>query len=727
MDGFTSKVLLHTTTPLQDMHEAKDMRKELWQTKKRQSTTPTKSFSPSLGRSLQRKPSCGSTLIESVESNRKLVALQPPLVQPKLIIGQSKDKYEQAADRLAERAMSMPQRRVQRACPSCDEDKTVQTAPLTTQITPFVQRQLEPEDEEEVGKVQTKHQNDMVQRQVETEDEESPSLQSKCDQCPKKHPLQRSSRIASHPIVPAIVHEVLRSPGQPLDEATRAFMEPRLGHDFRHVRMHQDRRAEDSARAVNARAYTVGSDIVFGAGQYMQGSSKGHQMIAHELAHVVQQSLIPATSVKFISQPGDPAEIEAVKAADAVVSGNAKGFDLYARPIAQLMRDEANLTPELGTAKTTSPVAKLSPRAEMLKELTDETILFNNAQVIIDWVIKKAQAKSAKGGTTDNGPLYLFNAAELLKEKGVVKRLKPVPKTEDDLSPTLALMRHYEAIRPPSYTSMEANKPEYLLPVDPKTKQPDLSIFSAAKKSIIQFTQKFRKRQERPSPLNPVVETSVLPLEMSAGSVSERKPEKQAEDDLAKLNQELDALDMSGANDDATLKKREDLKKKIESAKERLRIASGYHTFASEVTNLLERLRMVNTSWKAGTYVGHSWGEFSVDIFLSANLIEVKDADEFSGQYWDRKIVRKFFDDLNDAAEKDDPKTGKFAWRAIYNDKPLAKEINKKFGAGRVIHVVNHGPAPDHKLHIHLDLRPVKIHASDKSGYRMKAGRVELL
>ena len=450
-------------------------------------------------------------------------------------------------------------------------------------------------------------------------------------------------------------------------------------------------------------------------------------MIAHELAHVVQQSLIPAASAKLISRPGDPAEIEAVKAANAVVSCNAKGFDLRTRPTAQIMRDEANQTPELGTAKTTSPVAKISPRAEMLKELTDETTLFDNAQVIIDWVIKKAQAKSAKGGSEPNSPLFSFSAAELLKEKRVIKKLKPVPKTEDDLSPTLTLMRYYKAILRMIYTSQETNEPEYTMPVDPTTKQPNLSIFSAAKKNISQFTQKFRRRQERPSPLSPVVETSVLPLEMSAGSASERKPEKQAEDDLASLKRQLDDLEKNDANDDATIKKRDDLKTKIERAKDRLRIARGYHTFASDITNLLQRLRRINTSWKAGTYVGHSWGEFSVDIFLSANLIEVKEADEFSGQYWDRNIVRKFFDDLNDVAKENDPVTGIFAWRAIYNDKPLAKEINKKFGAGRVIHVVNHGPAPDHKLHIHLDLRPVEIHASEKGGYQMKAGRVEVL
>lgn len=90
--------------------------------------------------------------------------------------------------------------------------------------------------------------------------------------------------------VPPIVHEVLRSPGQPLDRSTRLFMEPRFGHDFSRVRVHTDARAAESARAVNALAYTVGRDVVFLAGQYAPGTAAGGRVLAHELTHVVQQS-----------------------------------------------------------------------------------------------------------------------------------------------------------------------------------------------------------------------------------------------------------------------------------------------------------------------------------------------------------------------------------------------------------------------------------------------------
>jgi hypothetical protein len=92
------------------------------------------------------------------------------------------------------------------------------------------------------------------------------------------------------------VHEVLRSPGQPLDANTRAFMEPRFGHDFSRVRVHSDASAAESARAVNALAYTVGQDIVFEAGRYAPGASEGRRLLAHELTHVVQQGNATSTS-----------------------------------------------------------------------------------------------------------------------------------------------------------------------------------------------------------------------------------------------------------------------------------------------------------------------------------------------------------------------------------------------------------------------------------------------
>ncbi|MEX5216019.1 MAG: DUF4157 domain-containing protein [Nitrospiraceae bacterium] len=88
---------------------------------------------------------------------------------------------------------------------------------------------------------------------------------------------------------PPIVHDVLNSSGQPLDEATRAFFEPRFGHDFGNVRVHADASAAESARVVNAQAYTVGRNMVFGAGRYVPTTEAGQRLLAHELTHVFQQ------------------------------------------------------------------------------------------------------------------------------------------------------------------------------------------------------------------------------------------------------------------------------------------------------------------------------------------------------------------------------------------------------------------------------------------------------
>src|SRR5216683_2038528 len=159
-------------------------------------------------------------------------------VQPKLAIGVPGEAFEQEADRIADQVMSMPNPQVhgspallgvQRKCAACEE--------------------------EEKSKLQTK----------------------------------RDQSHAGAATAPPIVHEALRSPGQPLDDSTRAFMEPHFGRDFRTVRVHTDARAADSARAVNALAYTVGRDVVFGGGQYRPRSRAGARLLAHELTHVTQQ------------------------------------------------------------------------------------------------------------------------------------------------------------------------------------------------------------------------------------------------------------------------------------------------------------------------------------------------------------------------------------------------------------------------------------------------------
>jgi Domain of unknown function (DUF4157) len=124
--------------------------------------------------------------------------------------------------------------------------------------------------------------------------------------------------------MPSIVREVLSTPGQPLDPSTRAYFEPRFAYDFSRVRVHTDEPAAKSAQAVQASAYTVGRDIVFGAGKYMPETNEGRRLLAHEIVHTLQQGIVAGSTTARqleVSQPGDAAEQEAARIAASVTSG----------------------------------------------------------------------------------------------------------------------------------------------------------------------------------------------------------------------------------------------------------------------------------------------------------------------------------------------------------------------------------------------------------------------
>jgi hypothetical protein len=125
---------------------------------------------------------------------------------------------------------------------------------------------------------------------------------------------------------PSLVKDVVGSGGgTPLDNGTRGFMESRLGADFSDVRVHTDARASESARSVQAQAYTAGSEVVFQSGKYEPESDSGKRMLAHELTHVVQQRSGPVAGTPApggiqISHPSDRFEQAAETSADRVMS-----------------------------------------------------------------------------------------------------------------------------------------------------------------------------------------------------------------------------------------------------------------------------------------------------------------------------------------------------------------------------------------------------------------------
>jgi hypothetical protein len=181
---------------------------------------------------LQRKPTCAcGGGCPRCQAERDMEEMLP--IQAKIEMSQPGDQYEQEADRVAKQIMQMP--------------------------------------------------NLDLQPQVDKE-ERKELLQSKLQV------QQRISGGGNYMEAPPIVHEVLQSPGHPLDPSTRQFMEIRFGHDFSQVRVHTDAKASESAKSIHASAYTLASNLVFADGQYSPHTSTGRWLLAHELAHVVQQS-----------------------------------------------------------------------------------------------------------------------------------------------------------------------------------------------------------------------------------------------------------------------------------------------------------------------------------------------------------------------------------------------------------------------------------------------------
>src|ERR1051325_10225721 len=118
---------------------------------------------------------------------------------------------------------------------------------------------------------------------------------------------------------PPIVEDVLRSSGQPLDAATRAYMEPRFGHNFSNVRVHTN---AEAAQSINAWAFTVGQDVVFDAGRYRPDTEAGRRLLAHELTHTIQQSSTTSASEGLPTmEAGSQPEREADAAATNVGMG----------------------------------------------------------------------------------------------------------------------------------------------------------------------------------------------------------------------------------------------------------------------------------------------------------------------------------------------------------------------------------------------------------------------
>lgn len=203
------------------------------------------------------------------------------------------------------------------------------------------------------------------------------ALQRKCAHCEEEEEqarrMQRQEAGAGPASAPPIVHDVLNSPGRPLDGGVRSFLEPRFGHDFSGVRIHTDSRAAESARSVNALAYTVGRDIVFASGQFAPESPDGKRLLAHELTHVVQQQQwggpasmaanpVPGATLPLIASGHSPAEREADLLADRVMAGHSVAGRRLAVPAGRMHRSVTISPTDPAAALLLSALTRLTGR-----------------------------------------------------------------------------------------------------------------------------------------------------------------------------------------------------------------------------------------------------------------------------------------------------------------------------------------------------------------------------
>ncbi len=318
--------------------------------------------------------------------------LKSGAIQAKLRIGQPNDIYEQEADRLADAVMSMPEPQVLRYPVEEEEEELLQTKPKVAQSTPFVQRQDEPEEEEEEEPLQT------------------------------KGGTSRTSEITSN-MEDRI--NAMRGGGQPLPESIRAFFEPRFGRDFSKVRIHTDSKAGETAKSLNAKAFTTGKDVVLGDGQYSPDTSMGKRLLAHELTHVMQQT--EKTSSKkepnldkklHIQQANMEIQLKKIKVGDNELP----------------KKEDLNFTiaTVLGESSAAGPISEKTGIAMVLKRRVEEK--WKGKSTFRDIILNTGVYGNPTGSALARlAELYLNDKAENLEEfKKLVDKVKTLRKSDRD-------------------------------------------------------------------------------------------------------------------------------------------------------------------------------------------------------------------------------------------------------------------------------------------------------
>lgn len=235
--------------------------------------------------------------------------------------------------------------------------------------------------------------------------------------------LRRSAAMDTAPrVAPPIVHETLREGGEALPADVRSELESRLGHDFGHVRIHADARAAESASAVGAHAYTVGRDVVFGAGRWSPRTPDGRRLLAHELAHVAQHDggRDGGSAAIEVGRSDDPLEAEADQLAmRALAAGPAKAAATtpVARNARMLRREDGDAPPKEEEQKEPQPQTS-TPR------ITGSKVTAEGAQQLSVGAIDVLIKPDVRGDAT-------VDAGETTKKIEVTPKKFDVPYTLD--------------------------------------------------------------------------------------------------------------------------------------------------------------------------------------------------------------------------------------------------------------------------------------------------------
>jgi hypothetical protein len=504
--------------------------------------------------------------------------------------------------------------------------------------------------------------------------------------------------------------DVLRSPGIPLDAANRARAEARLGFDFSRVRIHDDAAAFDSTSRAHARAYTVGSHIAFGRGEYQPHTPAGQRLIFHELVHVAQQGRAadPAPRPRAVTQPEDPSEQQAAALASrdagapppALTTTNGAVLARYPKEGEEQQRRESE-----ALQRGQSPYDLGPPTLDPFQQTLRETL--RNLPPSPPAPTRPGSWIQAEEAVPE------FEPQELLGDPIIESRLQALAQATEDRERAAGKVTD-------TVDKLMARWRERLLG------SVDYILFKRGgdhREAIVKALHAEERKLEKANPPDLVARVEALRL-------------KARTDWLALVQQAVDRFVILAENDAQFMSvhqaagpvrvfglpdfmektvKPEDRPDVLETGPDSRPSAASVVRFMVEVQKE-SKIKAVAENYenheKANPWVGDASqiGHYSFDVHLDGFV--KKDANGF----YDQGAVVDYLLAVDRAA-----KTTNIEWNAIYNDFTVAKTVNETLGKQHVgfsggggfpplfpMGSFHHGPAP-YVLHLHFNIMPLDL------------------